>query len=83
MKTVKQIKMELRNQIEDMKNAYRFSNIEIAEACGVTNVTVGHAINAPHRVSAEMMERIYNGCAELENVRIRKITERQTIEVQS
>lgn len=78
MKTVKQLKMELRNRIEDVKVTYRLNNREIGEAAGVTNVTVGRAINSPHLLKAETVEQVYQGCVRLEQQRIKSLTKRQS-----
>jgi|DEB0MinimDraft_10_1074344.scaffolds.fasta_scaffold07332_4 hypothetical protein len=78
MKTVKQLKMELRNRIEDIKGAYRLNNQEIGVASGVTNVTVGRAINSPHLLKAETVEQVYQGCVRLERERIKSLTKRQS-----
>lgn len=78
MKTVKQLKMELRNRIEDIKVTYRLNNQEIGEAAGVTNVTVGRVINRPHTLKAETVEQVYQGCVRLERERIKSLTKRQS-----
>ena len=79
MKTVKQLKMELRNAIEDIKVANRFSNMQIADASGVTNVTVGKAINAPYTISAEAVQKVYDGCVKLEKERFETISKRMEV----
>mgnify|MGYP003120822303 CR=1 FL=1 len=57
METVKQFKMRSRNEIQDLKAMFGLRNREIAEASGITEVTVGKIINRCHVVSAETVEK--------------------------
>ena len=51
MTTVKQLKMQYRNGIEDAKNRKGLTHAEIAEMAGLTRETVMNAVNKPHTVS--------------------------------
>jgi len=59
MTTVKQLKMQYRNGIEDAKNRRGLTHAEIAEMSGLTRETVMNAINKPHKVKVETMEEIW------------------------
>ena len=59
MTTVKQIKMQLRNCIEDMKTLHGLSNDAISKMSGVSLPTVVSCINRPHAVKAETIEKVY------------------------
>ena len=59
MTTVKQLKMQYRNGIEDAKNRKGLAHAEIAEMSGLTRETVMNAVNKPHKVKVETMEEIW------------------------
>tara|TARA_S200002703_G_C3774872_1_gene238581 strand:- start:94 stop:327 length:234 start_codon:yes stop_codon:yes gene_type:complete len=65
MKTVRQIKMHLRNCIEDMKTLHGFSIEQIAKASDVSSPTVRSCINRPHAVKAETIEIVYRACVDM------------------
>ena len=56
MITVKQLQMQYRNIIEDSLN--KMTQREASIICGVTEATIRNAVNKPHSVKIETLERI-------------------------
>lgn len=65
MITTKQLRMELRNKIEDRKNELNLSYYDMAKLAEKSLMTVSNSVNKPHLVKLETMEEIWNLLAEL------------------
>lgn len=56
--TTKQLKMKLRNKIEDQMDGLSYE--QAAEKTGYTDVTIRNAVNKPSKVKLETMEEIWH-----------------------
>ena len=59
MTTVKQLKMQYRNGIEDAMQRKGLKISDLAELSGYTTQTARNVVNRPHKVKVETMEEIW------------------------
>ena len=75
METIKQFKKRLRNELQDLKDTFGLRNREIAQASGITEVTVCKILNRCHVVSAETIEKVLVATRKACNKRVREALE--------